>query len=284
MTTASGIDADLFRELALAAARYYTALEDVADLAAGPTVQREARLAQAARRCLELAKTAATLEGTMPRHRKRLLTELGGIIRGQAVRWRWEAYLDEGGEGLIARRLERHERKYQHPRLAALIAWRMMPEAPRSRALDNLADEAERLSIVPAKPLALDAAEARYRRLDAAWRAAPALAGEAPAPTPGELLEVARLATALEAEYRRFEESTPAPQPEHRIEPSTPKQRKRRGGRPRDTDIERDRRIAIAWASRKYRRYIDLEVEMKLKPGEVERAIDRHRKLQKRDG
>jgi len=66
--------------------------------------------------------------------------------------------------------------------------------------------------------------------------------------------------------------------------PASPQRRKGLGGRPRDTDPQKDRRIAQAWNSGEYKTFAELELALKLKPGEAKLAIDRHRKREKPDG
>ena len=76
----------------------------------------------------------------------------------------------------------------------------------------------------------------------------------------------------------------------------SPKTGKRKGGRPKlskaeakprrgrkpDTDPKEDKKIADAWESRVYRTYAECESALNLKKGDVKRALDRHRKRNKK--
>lgn len=53
--------------------------------------------------------------------------------------------------------------------------------------------------------------------------------------------------------------------------------RGRRRGRPSDTDPKNDMRIADAWHTGHHKTYADLERDLGLQPGDVKRAVDRHR-------
>jgi hypothetical protein len=53
-------------------------------------------------------------------------------------------------------------------------------------------------------------------------------------------------------------------------------------GRPPHTDPKKDKRIVEAWATGEYETRRDLERELGLPPGHVERAQDRHRKRKKK--
>jgi len=59
--------------------------------------------------------------------------------------------------------------------------------------------------------------------------------------------------------------------------PATPKPRRRRGGRPSDTDPMEDRRIAEAWETGRYGSLEDLARAFHKTKPEVKRALDRHR-------
>jgi hypothetical protein len=58
--------------------------------------------------------------------------------------------------------------------------------------------------------------------------------------------------------------------------------KRRKRGRPTDTDPKADERICAAWRTGRYKKYADLARELRIKPGEVRNAIDRHRKRPKR--
>jgi hypothetical protein len=58
--------------------------------------------------------------------------------------------------------------------------------------------------------------------------------------------------------------------------------KRRRRGRPRDTDPAADRRIFDAWQTGQYKKYEDLAQELHISKLDVERAIDRHQKRLKR--
>ncbi len=60
--------------------------------------------------------------------------------------------------------------------------------------------------------------------------------------------------------------------------------RRRKRGRPRDTDPKADKRIADAWQSGQHKTYADLARELKKSEREVRAAIDRHRQRLKREG
>lgn len=60
------------------------------------------------------------------------------------------------------------------------------------------------------------------------------------------------------------------------------KRRSSRGRKP-DTDAKQDKRIWDAWHTGRYQEYAELARELRLRPREVERAIDRHRKRLERD-
>ena len=58
--------------------------------------------------------------------------------------------------------------------------------------------------------------------------------------------------------------------------------RKRKRGRPQDTDEAADKRIDDAWKTDQYPTYANLAAEKGISPLDVKRAIDRHRKRLKR--
>jgi hypothetical protein len=60
-----------------------------------------------------------------------------------------------------------------------------------------------------------------------------------------------------------------------RSEPAS--SRGKRAGRPTDTDVKEDRRIATAWKTRQYESYEELAAALGKSKSEVKRALDRHR-------
>jgi hypothetical protein len=62
------------------------------------------------------------------------------------------------------------------------------------------------------------------------------------------------------------------------------KSRPKRRGRPVDTDVAEDRRIADAWETRRYRSLEELATAFRTNKDAVKAALDRHRKRAKSDG
>jgi len=58
--------------------------------------------------------------------------------------------------------------------------------------------------------------------------------------------------------------------------------RRNKRGRRVETDVAGDRRLWEAWQTGRYKRYAELAQEVNLTPGEIERAIERHRKRERR--
>lgn len=73
-----------------------------------------------------------------------------------------------------------------------------------------------------------------------------------------------------------------APRGNEQGERVTAKRQTPKRGRPKVSDVAADRKIFEAWQSDRYSNYADLGRELRLSAGEVGRAIDRHRKRERR--
>jgi len=182
-----------------------------------------------------------------------------------------------------------------------------MPDVKDHRNADGLADEALKRGV---EPLALsagtspEAAEEMTWALYREWLNSPILAPNLPTLDEAERITLARASDHLRsyAQGLTLPEAEPEatgaesediaiPEADETIEtsrgpssrtakmpsPLVPR-RRRRGGRPRDTDAKQDKRIADAWQTGRFAGYDDLARELGKTKRDVRMALDRHRK------
>ncbi len=294
------------RTFAEAAQRYYDWLDEAGSnrgIGEGftPTREIEREMALAAREATlakaAIDKMAHRAESRLvPRHLEREVNRIAEVLGGQVARWGWGDLMGADGEERIAAKLEEHRERHFIPFLRACLAWRSMPNLEQHKRADHYADEAERLGLEPLDLSGIADPSERVFELRRAWNVQPALGPAFPVATDDEerelggAIDVVRRATSVRPETPTdpigeavTTQGSQAVEAEPLPGPAT-NPRKRRGGRPADTDPKRDARIAQAWSTGEYGTYAGLEHAFKLKPGDAERAIDRHRKRENPDG
>ena len=241
---------------------------------------------------------------------RREINTLPKIIRARLSKWGWDYVLGPGGLGRIRDRLETHQKIKRDALLDAARSWREGENIEPHPGADRFADEAIRLGIKP--PLSPEQGEREfYPRYDE-WYVSSALGDKLPHVTPEEHGQLGQAIDRLAGlfgredsperlrEYaelnRQAQEPTTEPanpvlrpkvKSDSEAHERTPIQvalpRRNRGGRPADTDIVEDRRIAEAWKTGQYGSLEDLANAFGKRKPDVRKSLDRHRKRASRD-
>jgi hypothetical protein len=233
------------------------------------------------------------------------IDELPDMIEMRLRRWGWEYVLAADGMKQVSERLKAHNETKLYAVLdAAISRAQARKKFERHQGANDLANEADRLDIKPT--LTPEEGDRllwpRYNE----WYASPALAETLPSVSIEEHSELIKAVNELGTLFNRLEspeqlgeytelnrqvrESTNERSnvdqpPEVRSEGDgrtvVPTQvtepRRRSGGRPADTDVREDRRIAEAWKTSQFKSLEDLAKTLGKAKHEVRKALDRHR-------
>jgi hypothetical protein len=238
-----------------------------------------------------------------------VVREIAAIDRRIEVRlnaWGWDFVQRPDGLNVVQDKLDAHRTMKYYPYLDAVLSSRSALELPRNRGADDEADRARMLGIKPTM-IPEEGERVRQQRYDD-WYFSPALTSQKPTITIEKHDELVRCVDIVNGYFRNLippdqewdsarenEEKDEAHRPSYldaetaetcKSEPAAPTSRKRRrkGGRPPDTDAKEDRRIAQAWKTGNYSSLEDLAKAIGKKKHEVRKALDRHRHRDGKNG
>ena len=219
-------------------------------------------------------------------------------------RWGWEFLYAPDGLNQIKERVDAFEKRRFHALLDAARSWRESENVAEHAGADRLTDEAIRLGIEPT--LTAEEGEREFKPRHDDWWMSPALGegipqvsleahrelGSAIDEVAGAFSQEVSLAQirAYHDSNRRTEEPRSVAEPppcspgteddEVKAIPSTNQigGETKKFGRPRETNVSEDRRIAEAWETGRYKRHEELGHELGKSKLYVRQALDRHRK------
>jgi hypothetical protein len=255
---------------------------------------------------------ASSEQPLLPRYVVREVASIDRMIQARLKAWGWEFVLGTDGLSMVHEKLDIHRNTKYHTYLDAVLSSRPALDLPRNRTADDEADRAVMLGI-KATMTPEEGERLRQGLLDD-WFYSPALTSEKPRITIEEHDELVRSVDIMNAYFRhmippdeKFESDggneVEPPQtsdasakcndqseaPDSRSEDSKAdtqktKTRRKKKGRPPDTDAKEDRRIAQAWKTGTYSSLEDLAQALGKKKEEVKRALDRHRHRDRKKG